>query len=149
MDCDMLVLDDMAELWKLRDDNVAVQVVKHAHVPEETTKFLGNPQSKYEKKNWSSVMLFNNAKCRALTPEYVNTATGLELHRFQWLGDDDLIGEIPHRWNHLVGYDETLPVSAVSNLHYTIGGPYFKEYKETDYAEEWFAERDAMERCDQ
>ena len=149
MDCDMLVLDDIAKLWVLRDDAYAVQVVKHHHVPKEDTKFLGQAQSKYEKKNWSSVMLFNNAKCRALTPEYVNTATGLELHRFQWLGDDDLIGEIPHRWNHLVGYDETLPVSAVSNLHYTIGGPYFKEYKDTDYAEEWFAERDAMERCDQ
>ena len=89
----MLVLYDMAELWKLRDDNFAVQVVKHHHVPEETTKFLGNPQSKYEKKNWSSVMLFNNTKCRALTPQYVNTATGLELHRFQWRGDNDLIGE--------------------------------------------------------
>ena len=149
MDCDMLVLDDMAELWKLRDDNFAVQVVKHHHVPEETTKFLGNPQSKYEKKNWSSVMLFNNTKCRALTPQYVNTATGLELHRFQWLGDDDLIGDIPHRWNHLVGYDETVAVGDVSNLHYTIGGPYFNEYKDTDYAKEWFADLSTMERCDQ
>ena len=124
-------------------------MVKHHHVPEETTKFLGNPQSKYEKKNWSSVMLFNNTKCRALTPQYVNTATGLELHRFQWLGDDDLIGDIPHRWNHLVGYDETVAVGDVSNLHYTIGGPYFNEYKDTDYAKEWFAELSAMERCDQ
>ena len=68
MDCDMLVLDDMAELWKLRDDNFAVQVVKHHHVPEETTKFLGNPQSKYEKKNWSSVMLFNNTSCCLTIP---------------------------------------------------------------------------------
>ncbi|MDA1089840.1 MAG: glycosyltransferase [Proteobacteria bacterium] len=149
MDCDMLVLDDMAELWKLRDDNFAVQVVKHKHVPAETTKFLGQPQSKYEKKNWSSVMLFNNAKCRALSPEFVNTATGLELHRFQWLGDDNLIGDIPHRWNHLVGYDEKVAVSKVSNLHFTIGGPYFEEYKDTEYAAEWFAERDAMQRCDQ
>ncbi|MEE8352321.1 MAG: glycosyltransferase [Rhodospirillales bacterium] len=149
MDCDMLVLDDMAELWKLRDDEYAVQVVKHDHVPEETTKFLGQPQSKYEKKNWSSVMLFNNAKCKALTQDYVNTATGLELHRFQWLGNDDLIGDIPHRWNHLVGYDETVPVDEVSNLHYTIGGPYFDDYKDTDYAAEWFTERDAMLRVDQ
>ncbi len=149
MDCDMLVLDDMAELWKLRDDNFAVQVVKHHHVPKETTKFLGQPQSKYEKKNWSSVMLFNTAKCTALTPDYVNTATGLELHRFQWLGDDGQIGEIPHRWNHLVGYDETVPVAEISNLHYTIGGPYFDDYRDTDYAEEWFAEKAAMERCDQ
>ena len=149
MDCDMLVLDDMADLWKLRDDNFAVQVVKHDHVPKETTKFLGKPQSKYEKKNWSSVMLFNNEKCKALTPDFVNTATGLELHRYQWLDGDHLIGDIPHRWNHLVGYDETVPVGEVSNLHYTIGGPYFDDYKDTDYAAEWFAERDAMLRVDQ
>ena len=149
MDCDMLVLDDMADLWNLRDDNFAVQVVKHDHVPKETTKFLGQPQSKYEKKNWSSVMLFNNEKCKALTPDFVNTATGLELHRYQWLDGDHLIGDIPHRWNHLVGYDETVPAGEASNLHYTIGGPYFDDYKDTDYAAEWFAEKDAMLRCDQ
>ena len=149
MDCDMLVLDDMAELWKLRDENYAVQVVKHDHVPKEKTKFLGQTQSKYEKKNWSSVMLFNNAKCKALTPEFVNTGTGLELHRFQWLDSDGEIGEIPHRWNHLVGYDEKVSTDQVSNLHYTIGGPYFDDYRDTDYADEWFRERDAMLRCDQ
>ena len=149
MDCDMLVLDDMADLWNLRDDDFAVQVVKHEHVPKETTKFLGQPQSKYEKKNWSSVMLFNNEKCKALTPDFVNTATGLELHRYQWLDGDHLIGDIPHRWNHLVGYDEMVPAGEVSNLHYTIGGPYFDDYKDTDYAAEWFAEKDAMLRCDQ
>ncbi len=80
-----------------------MQVVKHHHVPKEEVKFLGEKQSKYEKKNWSSVMLMNCAKCRALTPELVNTASGLELHQFKWLGDDALIGEIPSRWNHLVG----------------------------------------------
>jgi len=149
MDCDMLVLDDLASLWALRDDAFAVQVVKHDHVPTEKTKFLHQPQTKYDKKNWSSVMLFNNAKCTALTPDYVNTASGLELHRFQWLGDDSLIGDIPRRWNHLVGYDETVAVEDISNLHYTIGGPYFDDYKDTDYAAEWFAERDAMQRCDQ
>ena len=149
MDCDMLVLDDLAALWRLRDDAYAVQVVKHDHVPPETTKFLSQPQSKYEKKNWSSVMLFNNEKCKALTPDYVNTASGLELHRFQWLADEALIGELPHRWNHLVGYDESVPVDQISNLHYTVGGPYFDEFKDTDYAAEWFAEHAAMLRCDQ
>ena len=149
MDCDMLVLDDMAKLWALRDDRFAVQVVKHRHVPTETVKFLDQPQSKYEKKNWSSVMLFNNARCRALTPEYVNQATGLQLHRFQWLDSDDLIGEIPHRWNLLVGYDERRPLKEISNLHYTIGGPYFREYRNTDYAATWFAGLEAMLRCDQ
>ena len=96
MDCDMLMLDDIGNLWDLRDDDYAVMCVHHDHVPKEETKFLGQPQTKFEKKNWSSVMLMNCAKCSALTPEYVNEATGLALHRFQWLDGDHLIGEIPH-----------------------------------------------------
>ena len=143
-DCDMLMLDDIAKLWALCDDKYAVQVVKHNHVPTEDIKFLNQPQSKYEKKNWSSVILFNNAKCRALTPDYVNTATGLQLHQFKWLGDDRLIGEIPHRWNHLVDYDPQLPVSDVSLIHFTEGGPYFENYKNCSYADLWFRERDMM-----
>ncbi|TAK99880.1 MAG: glycosyltransferase [Rhodospirillaceae bacterium] len=141
-DCDMLMLDDIAKLWALRDERYAVQVVKHDHKPKESIKFLDQPQTKYEKKNWSSVILFNNNKCRALTPAYVNTATGLELHQFKWLGDDSLIGELPHRWNHLVDYDPTVPVSQVSFLHYTEGGPYFEAYRNCSYAAEWFAERE-------
>ena len=141
-DCDMLMLDDIAKLWALRDDRYAVQVAKHNHKPPEETKFLNQPQSQYEKKNWSSVILFNNAKCRTLTPDYVNTATGLQLHQFKWLDDDSLIGELPHRWNHLVDYDPTVPVDEVSLLHYTEGGPYFEDYKNCSYAAEWIAERD-------
>jgi lipopolysaccharide biosynthesis glycosyltransferase len=144
MDCDMLMLDDVAKLWALRDEAFAVQCVKHDHVPAEATKFLGEAQTRYEKKNWSSVMLFNNAKCRALTPDYVNTASGLDLHRFNWLGSDDLIGEIPHRWNHLVDYDPSLPAAEVSNLHFTTGGPYFPDYVTCGYADLWYAERERM-----
>ena len=142
MDCDMLMRDDVAKLWALRDDRYAVQVVKHVHVPREETKFLGSVQTKYEKKNWSSVMLLNCARCKALTPEYVNTASGLELHQFKWLQGDHLIGEIPHEWNHLVGFDK--PRADASLVHFTIGGPYFEEYRGCEYSAEWFAERDAM-----
>jgi len=144
MDCDMLMRDDIANLWQLRDDRYAVMVVKHHHVPRETVKFLGEPQSKYEKKNWSSVILFNNARCHALTPEYVNQASGLELHQFKWLGNDDLIGVLPDRWNHLVGYNP--PRTDAALVHYTIGGPYFDAYRECEYSKEWFAEREAMLR---
>jgi len=144
MDCDQLVLDDIARLWALRDDRYAVQVVKHHHVPKEEVKFLGATQSKYEKKNWSSVMLMNCARCGALTPEYVNSATGLELHQFKWLGNDDLIGAIPSRWNHLVGYDA--PRADAGLVHYTIGGPYFDEYRNCEYARQWFEEREAMRK---
>jgi len=147
MDCDMLVLDDIAQLFAMRDDRYAVMVVKHEHVPKESHKFLNEPQTAYQKKNWSSVMLFNNARCRALTPEYVNTASGLELHQFKWLGNDDLIGAIPDRWNHLVGCSP--PSNDVSLVHHTLGGPYFDECRDCEYAEEWRQELMAMSRVDQ
>lgn len=147
MDNDMLVLDDIAKLWALRDERYAVQCVKHIHVPKEQTKFLGEKQTRYEKKNWSSVMIFNNAKCKALTPEFVNTASGLELHQFKWLDNDETIGAIPHRWNHLVDYDP--PNKNVSLVHYTLGGPFYAATRNCEYAEEWFREREDMLRCAQ
>ena len=147
MDCDMLMLDDIARLYALRDERYAVMVVKHDHVPKESRKFLDEPQTPYRKKNWSSVMLFNNAKCTALTPEYVNKASGLELHQFEWLADDDLIGTIPDRWNHLVGYNP--PRRDVSLVHYTLGGPYFEEYCNCEYADEWRREQQAMLHVEQ
>lgn len=140
MDCDMLMRADIAELWALRDDRYAVQCVKHDYTPKVETKFLGQTQTKYEKKNWSSVILFNNAKCRALTPDYVNSATGLQLHQFKWLEGDENIGEIPAEWNWLVNeYDHN---ENAKNVHFTDGGPYFEEYKNDDYADEWFAARE-------
>jgi hypothetical protein len=144
MDCDMLMLEDITRLWELRDERFAVMVVKHNHVPKEAVKFLGEPQSRYEKKNWSSVMLFNNARCRALTPDYVNSASGLELHQFKWLESDGLIGTLPARWNHLVGYDPPSRDAAI--VHYTLGGPYFPEFEDCEYADAWRAEKDAMLR---
>jgi hypothetical protein len=50
MDNDMIVLDDIARLWALRDDNYAAMVVKHNHQPKEEVKFLGRVQTKYEKR---------------------------------------------------------------------------------------------------
>jgi lipopolysaccharide biosynthesis glycosyltransferase len=146
-DCDMLMLDDVAKLWDLRDERYAVQVVKHVHVPKEEVKFLGAVQTRYEKKNWSSVMLLNCARCTALTPEYVNTASGLELHQFKWLDGDHLIGEIPSAWNHLVGYDS--PRADASLVHFTIGGPYFTAYANCEYGDEWRQELKRMTHVEQ
>jgi hypothetical protein len=142
MDCDMLARADIAELWSLRDERYAAMCVKHDYTPKVETKFLGQTQTKYEKKNWSSLVMFNNDKCRALSPEYVNTATGLQLHQFKWLENDDLIGSIPLTWNYLVNeYEKRNDAKLV---HFTDGGPYFEEYKNDDYADEWFAARDRM-----
>ena len=81
-------------------------------------------------------MLMNCKKCTQLTPDYVNKASGLELHQFKWLESDELIGELPIEWNWLA--DEYEYKEDVKNIHYTEGGPYFKDYKNTDYAIDWF-----------
>ena len=142
MDCDMLARADIAELWALCDDRYAVMCVKHDYVPKSEQKFLGQVQTKYEKKNWSSVMLFNNAKCRALTPDFVNTATGLQLHQFKWLDSDEHVGELPIVWNYLVDEYDYRPDAKL--VHFTDGGPYFDEYRNVEYADEWFATRERM-----
>ncbi len=61
-----------------------------------TEKYLGSKNENYPRKNWSSVVLWNceHPANRALTPEFVQSATGAQLHRFTWL-DDALIGELP------------------------------------------------------
>ena len=136
MDCDMLMFEDISKLWRMRDDKYAIQVCKHDYTPKTDTKFLGQVQTKYPKKNWSSFMLMNCKKCTTLTPDYVNKASGLELHQFKWLESEELIGEIPLEWNWLVGeYDYK---ENVSNVHYTEGGPWFEEYKDVDYSQDWF-----------
>jgi hypothetical protein len=136
MDCDMIVLDDIANLWRLRDPTYALMCVQHDQTPRESTKFLGEAQLPYARKNWSSLMLMNCEACTALTPDYVARASGLELHQFKWL-DDSLIGALPARWNHLVDYDPPRDRKDISLLHYTIGGPYLKNYQACGYADEW------------
>ena len=139
-DCDMILLDDPAKLWALRDDRFAVKVVKHNYVPKEEEKYLGTTQTKYQRKNWSSVVLWNcgNPSVRCLTPDFVNSADGLYLHQFRFLEDEE-IGDLPKCWNHLVGHDK--PDAKPKLVHYTTGGPYFEEYRNCDFHQEWWKEK--------
>jgi hypothetical protein len=147
MDCDMLCRVDIAALAAeiARQGDKAVLLCKHDYVPKGDRKFLDHVQTKYPRKNWSSLMLFNNERCRSLTPEYVNSATGLDLHRFAWT-EDRLIGDLDLEWNWLVGEYTHNPSARI--VHFTRGGPYFEPYRNSDYAEEWFAEFDSMRQCD-
>ena len=88
MDCDMLVLCDIKELWDYGDNNLPVSVVKHEYIPKTERKFLDQPQTPYRMKNWSSVMVFNNALCSPLTMDYINTESGKGTHQFKWLLDE-------------------------------------------------------------
>ena len=143
MDCDMLCRVDFAGLaveMKKQSDK-ALLVCKHDYTPSPERKFLNQIQTSYPRKNWSSVMVMNNERCRALTPEYVNKASGLELHRFNWL-KDDAIGELQIEWNWLVKEYAYNPDAKIA--HFTRGGPYFEEYRDCDYADEWRRECDLM-----
>jgi len=134
MDCDMLVRGDIHQILKHHDPADSVSVVKHDYEPREKDKFLGQLQTVYPMKNWSSVMVFQPNRCKGLTSGYVNMATGLDLHRFKWA---DRIGELPKSWNYLVGEDVERQMNP-DIMHYTLGGPYFKEYENCEFADEWW-----------
>lgn len=145
VDNDIVVQSDISELFSYADPKYAVLCVKHNYIPKRNTKFRDKTQTTYNYKNWSSVMLFNNDKCRALTIDYVNTASGLNLHQFKWLNDDKKIGNLPPEWNHLVGS------SICSNpklLHYTEGGPFYAATKNCQYSDEWHSVYRSMIKID-
>lgn len=139
MDCDMMLRCDVAEVLNVITDqpNKAVYVVKHDYTPSEKVKYLNTVQYAYPRKNWSSFVLWNcgHPSNKALSPDFFNVATGLELHRFTWLKDEE-IGELDIRWNWLVG-DYKDPPKDVKNVHWTNGGPYFSEYHDVEFADEW------------
>ena len=72
-DGDMVCNSDIAELWALRDENKAVQVVKHNYKTKKTVKYLGNKNEDYPRKNWSSLILWNcgHPDNKILTPEFI------------------------------------------------------------------------------
>jgi len=139
MDCDMLCRSDIATMQGT--SGAAVSVVQHDYQPRPEDKFLGQKQTIYGRKNWSSVMLFNNPLCRSLTPQYVNKASGLELHQFKWL-DDGQIGVLDKGWNHLVSEYPENPHAKL--VHFTRGGPWFAKFRFCEYAQDWRDELSLM-----
>jgi lipopolysaccharide biosynthesis glycosyltransferase len=148
IDGDMILRDDIAKLWDLRDCATDVQVVKHDYKTRMPVKYLGNKNEDYPRKNWSSVILWNcqNYPNRRLTPEYITKSSGAHLHRFGWL-NDDRIGELPVEWNWLP--DEYGENADAKLLHYTLGAPCFDDFADTVMADEWYQERKLTEYCQQ
>ena len=148
IDGDMIVRDDITKLWDLRNPYNDVLVVKHDYQTKMTEKYLGSKNENYPRNNWSSVILWNcnsfpNLK---LTPDFVQKATGAELHRFTWL-EDSRIGELPKEWNWLP--DEYGPDLNAKLLHYTLGTPCFHDFADTPQGAEWHRERILTEYCQQ
>ena len=135
-DGDMIVKDDIAKLWALRDDRFAAMVVKHDYRTKHPRKYLGTPLENdnvdYPRKNWSSVTLWNcgHPSNRILSRNFVAEAGGKFLHRFTWLRDEE-IGELPQEWNHLV---LEYPWADAKLMHHTLGTPAFRAYSNSDIA---------------
>jgi len=139
MDSDMLVRANFVRLFEtVADPQYAVMCVKHVHEPPPGVKMDGQEQVRYARKNWSSFVLFNldHPANDALTPDLVNTVPGRDLHRFCWLKDEE-IGELGPEWNFLVGHTD--PSIEPKVIHYTEGGAWFPEYRDTPFADEWLA----------
>ena len=142
VDCDFLFTTDIYNILDGKKRDKAVYVVKHDYIPANAVKMDGQIQTVYPRKNWSSFMLFNNAhpEVKSLNPETVNKESPAFLHRFKWLNDEN-IGDLPLAWNFLEG-EYPKPKVLPYAIHYTNGGPWFKEWRNVDYAELWCAERD-------
>jgi lipopolysaccharide biosynthesis glycosyltransferase len=137
-DCDFVFVDDVKKLFDQADDRYAVMVVKHDYTPKEGIKMDGCKQLPYPRKNWSSMILWNcgHASNQQVTPDLVNSQTGQYLHRFQWL-DDAEIGNLDPEWNWLAGWYQEPQDGTPKAIHYTEGGPWFKEYRQCEYHEVW------------
>lgn len=142
VDCDIICLDDVSKIFDFADDKYAVMCVKHDYVPKEEIHMVDQIQTKYFRKNWASVMLFNcdHPANKRLTLDVINTWPGRDLHGLKWLSDNE-IGDLPSVWNHLVDVD--YPVDDVKIMHYTLGGPWLNGWKDVDSDKIW-----KLEYCD-
>ena len=145
---DMLCRADIAELWALRDDYKAVQVVQHEYTTRHPRKYVGTPMEcdnlDYPRKNWASLMLVNCSHFwwRQMRPEVIEGMSPMRLLRFEFLRDD-LIGALPADWNWLA--DEHGERADAKLLHWTTGIAGFDSYKDAPHADEWRAARERMQ----
>jgi lipopolysaccharide biosynthesis glycosyltransferase len=141
IDCDFVFLDDVKKLFDQADNRYAVMCAQHDYTPKSSVKMDGQVQTTYPRKNWSSMMLFNcgHPSNKALDKEVVNSSRrqGSFFHRLSWLTDKE-IGKISHEWNWLVGWYKEPADGTPKALHYTEGGPWFKEYENCEYANEYY-----------
>jgi len=139
-DCDFLFRGDIAAITDYMDGTKAVLCVPHEYRPTEAVKMDGKAQHQYPKKNHSSFMLLNceHPQVKALTPDVVNSETGMYLHQFKWL-TDDVIGSLPIAFNYLEGWYTKDDCPNPIAVHFTRGGPWFNEWQNVEYAAEWNA----------
>lgn len=141
-DSDMVCMTDIAKVFAMADNKYAVMCVKHNHIPPiNSVKMDGREQLRYQRKNWSSFVLWNcSHPANAFLTQYmVSFMRGSELHAFKWLSDD-LIGSLPYTYNYISGVSPRMNGGMPDVIHYTDGGPWFDGCKDVPYAGTWTAE---------
>ncbi len=135
-DGDMVCLSDIKKLKSFFDPKIALSVVKHNYKTKYKTKYFGQKNEDYPRKNWSSVIIWNceHPKNKILTPSFISQKEGSFLHRFKWLEDKE-IGNLPKTWNWLAMEYEVR--NKLDLIHYTLGTPCFKEYSNKDLSKYW------------
>lgn len=135
-DCDVVYLRDPREMLAEIDPGKAVYVVKHEYTPNSLVKMDGQVQTNYQRKNWSSVALYNTSHPanRRLSLHDINTRPGRDLHAFYWLADEE-IGSLSPQWNWLVG--EKPKPGNVGIAHFTLGTPDMVGLENSAHAEIW------------
>ena len=142
-DGDFLFLNDIDRLFNVAmmdfdNKKKAAWCVHHLeYTPKSDTKFYGKPQLTFPKKNWSSLIIFNNShpSCKKLNPLTVANKSPQWIYRFEWLNErEGELANIPVVWNWLVGeYSNRITPQA---LHFTNGGPFNGVYGQ-DYEHIW------------
>ncbi len=135
-DSDVVFMEDPRRMLLNVDPSVAVSVVKHPPLPGGGVKMDGQPQTAYERKNWSSVCLWNcdHPANRRLNLTTLNQWPGRDLHAFRWLADSE-IGALPAEWNWLVGVQPKPLQPKIA--HYTLGGPFTTGWAGAEHDEIW------------
>lgn len=121
MDADIVVNGDVAELAAQADGASSVQVMQE--------------QPRFE---WPSVMLFNNAHCKTITPDFVDD-TANKLFDLAW----GRVGTFSKEWNHCV--NKVDPAEA-KLYHFTEGLPCWVECQGSPFDEIWFDNFKDMQR---
>ena len=125
LDCDMLLQSDITSLFDHIDSAFSMRLVKHSRLFE-----------------WTSMVLFNNAQCGVLTPEYIEEESQA-LYELGWL-PEEAIGTLPAEWNHLVGYDAPNPDAKL--IHFTKGIPCHPQTRDGEYAKAWESAQRSMNK---
>lgn len=130
-DCSFLWTTDIVDLFKKMDKEKAVYVVPHdryGYKPRSLFKMENKDNIIYEKKNWSSMMLFNcsHEDCVNLDLNKLNTKSSMWLHQFSWTEN---IGFLEPEWNFLAGYYKEEKLGKPKAINYTDGGPWLNDDK--------------------